>query len=110
MVKAIIIACFCFLIGNIIWPIVGEDKLYFVPQAVLIALCLNYIAHKTKGKFEHLFITYFLLLSYGNIVKELFYSYRMKQINDYIWGGLVTTWLIFNLIKWAIQKLRFGRK
>ncbi len=51
-------------------------------------------------------VDYFWLLALGNLVKQIFYNSRtVKEVNDYWWGGLVTLWLIINLIRlWVTQK------
>lgn len=107
---AIIIGALCYLAGNILWEPLGEEKLYFVPQAVLILLLIIEVRKKTV-KHLRIFFTYFMLLAAGNVVKELFYSYYLKQVNDYIFGGFMTLWLLYQLLKlWATQKQHSGKK
>lgn len=114
--KAIIAAGLCFTIGNVVWPLFNEPKLFFVPLAVFISLLIVAVKKniQSSGKYIPLFMNYLLLLSYGNIIKQVLYSDRMEQINDYIWGGLVTVWLIIKLIKvkrWeTITNQLHGRK
>lgn len=55
-------------------------------------------------------LTYIMLLAYGNVVKQVFYSERIKQINDYVWCGLATVWLVIMIIKWVTRKQQLGKK
>lgn len=116
MIKAAVIFGLCFTVGNIVWPLFNEPKLFYVPLAIFISLLIFIVKKNVKSdsKYLPLFVNYLLLLSYGNIVKQVMYTERIKQVNDYIWGGLVTVWLLFNLIKlkkWGITTNQpHGRK
>jgi hypothetical protein len=116
MIKATVIAGVCFTIGNVIWPVFDEPKLFYVPLAVFITLLIVMLKKnvQTNSKCIHLIVNYLLLLSYGNIVKQVLYTDEIAQVNDYIWGGLVTIWLLINLVKvkkWAITTNQpHGRK
>jgi len=116
MIKLVIITGICFVVGNVTWPLFGEQKVFYIPQA-LFFICLIKFAKDNTGKDSkclHLFLTYLLLLSCGNLIKQAFYTDTIKQINDYFWGGLVTAWLLINLkmhSKWATRKtVHGGRK
>ena len=110
MIRWIIITGFLFTIGNVVWIYFGDPKLFYVPLAVFLFLllynCLKPVTKITKA--QEVFLSYFILLAGGNIVKQLFYTDKIKQINDYVWGGIVTAWLIYKL--WSIQRQQSGRK
>lgn len=104
--KFVIIAtAFAYTIGNIVWNKFGinEPKVMYVPLALFISAMLFYINREISGektpKYLNVLFKYFLILSYGNIVKQILYTDRIKQVNDYFWGGFVTVWLLFNLLK-----------
>lgn len=88
----VIISGFCYVIGNLTWEAAGEEKLYFVPLAVFIMTLIMYVKKEYRGKNKYVvcLLEYFMLLSIGSVIKEMFYSYTIKQINDYYWGGFVT--------------------
>lgn len=109
MIYLIIISGIAFTIGNVLWDKFGidEPKLFFVPLAVFIASLLSYAMSKLEKGITRLLVQYLFILSLGNIVKQLFYSEQIKQINDYIFGGVVTVWLFLTLIKtkqWETKK------
>lgn len=114
MVKTILIAAACFTIGNIVWDKFGMDdpRLFYVPLSVLLFLLLWYVRKKEfkSSKVTQLCIDYFCVLALGNIVKQVcYYNDTVKQINDYIWGGLIT--LIYAIqILWVIRKRKNGGK
>ena len=113
MIKAVIITGILFVFGNALWPLFNEQKVFYVPQALFfISLLLAVrIKEPVKNKIAHYFLEWLLLLSYGNLIKQIFYSDILKQINDYIWGGFVTLILIYKIIKWASKtNQHFGRK
>jgi hypothetical protein len=106
MIRVVIISGVCFTVGNIIWPFFDEPKLFFVPLAIFISSAVWCVKSSVDigSKWIHLLLSYLLLLSYGNIIKQMFYTDNIKQINDYIWGGLVTVWLLYK-----IKKYLYGR-
>ena len=112
-VKLIIAATICFVIGNIVWPFFNEPKLFYVPLAVLMALYAfdMYKLRKDDSPIIKIWLGWVLLLACGNVIKQVFFSDLMKQINDYVWGGLITLWLIISIIlKWETRKQQHGRK
>lgn len=108
MIRWIIIAAFAFTIGNIVWPMVGKEgdpRLFFIPLAVMILLLFVYARHTiavNQPRWVRNFIDYFVVLAAGNVIKQMFYSEKMKQINDYYFGGLMTLVLIITL--WVNRK------
>lgn len=107
MIKAIIISGFCFVIGNIIWVYFGDPKLFYVPLAVFMLLLLIDVKMcvPNASKVEHILLTSLILLAAGNVVKQLFYTTTIKQINDYFFGAIVGVWTLLKLVKlWAIRK------
>ena len=109
MIWAVIITWIMFVLGNVTWPLFDEQKVFYVPQAFFFISMLLYIKSKVDNKIQSILITYLLLLSFGNLVKQLFYNETLKQINDYVWGGLVTIRLIIK-ITWTISKQDSGMK
>lgn len=105
MTRWVIISAFGFLIGNILWPFVDEEKVYFVPLAVLLLVLFLYV-RKTVALNEsttvRIFIDYFVVLAAGNVLKELLFNPTVKELNDYWFGGLVTLVLIITL--WVNRK------
>lgn len=112
MIIAIIIFGVLFTIGNITWQHVGDPKVFYVPLALFLwAMCYHiYDTAKKVHAVTRMFLWYLMLLASGNIVKQVFYTEKIKQINDYIWGSLVTLWLLISIIRWAIRKQRSGTK
>lgn len=109
MIRWVIISNFVFLVANITWIYTGDPKFFYVPLALLLVAFNYYILKSFKGKGNTiLFLEYFLWLSYGNLIKQLFYSETLKQINDYAWGSLMTIYLIYKL--WATRKHHSGIK
>jgi hypothetical protein len=120
MIRWAIIAGFAFMLGNIFWPYIGEPKLFYVPLATMILLLFIEIkSHYKKDKSRlPIFIDFFVLLAWGNLVKQLFYSDNpqvyvvrywmplMSLLNDYIWGLVNIIYLIYNLLKWANRNQR----
>lgn len=111
MIKAIIIAGIAFAIGNIIWNKFGmtDPKLFYVPLAAFLLLMILYVKRtiSVRDKITHLLMSYLVLLAAGNFIKQLFYSENVKQLNDIWWGGLISLWLIVNLLiktRWEIRK------
>lgn len=105
MIRWVIISAFCFLIGNIIWPFVDEEKVYFIPLAVMILVLFLYVRKKialNESKAIRLLIDYFVVLAAGNVLKELFYNPTIKELNDYWFGGLCMLVLIISL--WVNRK------
>lgn len=107
MIVLIIIFGFLFLIGNIIAVPMGEPKLFYVPLSVLLFLLFKYVGDTVKkpSPIIRYLLLYFLALSTTNIVKQVFYSERIKQVNDYICGGIATLILII-AITWEIARHR----
>ena len=111
MIRLIIISGVLFVLGNAFWWVFNEPKLNYIPQAVFFISLILFVKNHVTKKVHHIFLEYLLLLSYGNLVKQVFYSNILKQVNDYIWGGLVTIYLIYKLIKWATNtSQQSGRK
>lgn len=109
MRRLIIISGILFTIGNVIWPLFGEPKLFFVPLAVFISLLIWTIKAETPAEHDltHLLLKYLLILSFGNIIKQIFYTETIKHINDYVFGAIVTVWLVSKLFnRWAINTKR----
>lgn len=107
MIPAIIIAVVCFTAGNILWPYLGDPKFFYIPLAVLLFLLLLYVKLNAKVNcyVKHL-LTWCVLLAGGNVIKQVFYSPELSQVNDYWWGAIITVWLIAMLIKCRIQKVK----
>lgn len=112
MIVLIIIFGVLFTAGNIVWPYFNEPKLFYVPLAVFIWLLIVKLMQVSEKEHEvkRYFITWLFLLASGNVVKQIFYTDRIKQINDYAWGGLCTLVLIIMIIRWAILGPRSGGK
>lgn len=113
MLRIIMISGLCFTAGNIVWPLFNEPKLFYVPLAVLLFSLLGFVKNKInkEPKWIRLVVNYLFILSCGNIVKQVFYTDKIKQINDYVFGGLVTIVFIFLFGQlWATQKQQSGRK
>jgi Na+/citrate or Na+/malate symporter len=101
-----------FTVGNVVWPIWGEQKLFYVPLSVfLLSLVLEVKSHYKANGFRNLLLKYLTLLAWGNVVKQVFYNPHLAQINDYVWGGIVTAWLIYKSVKlkWATRKQPCGK-
>lgn len=113
IVKLTILFGFLFTIGNIMWDKLGlnEPKIMYVPLSIFLFLLLFNlrISQRKEDVYKKVFVTYLLLLAAGNIIKQIFYSDSIKQINDYVFGGLVTIWLIVNLIL-CLTKQHYGKK
>lgn len=109
MIYIVIFSGVAFTVGNLIWNQFGIDNpsYFYVPLSVfLLSLILELKSHyKAKG-FRKLMLSWLTLLAWGNVVKQIFYNPHLAQINDYVWGSIVTAWLIYKLIKlkWATQK------
>lgn len=113
MVKAFIISGICFTIGNVIWDKFDDPRIFYVPLAVFLLIGTLYVRKTVKenNKLTIYFLDYLWILASGNVIKQVFYyNDAVSQINDYWWGGFVTLWLIFMIIKWAIQSKHSGRK
>lgn len=124
MIRWAIIAGFAFMLGNIFWPYIGEPKLFYVPLATMILLLFLEIRNHYKKDKSRLpiLIDFFVLLAWGNLIKQLFYSsnpqvyfagYQMPLIslvNDYVWGFLNIIYLIYKLRKWATHNQRGSKK
>lgn len=107
MIKAIIISGFCFIIGNIVWVYFNEPKLFYVPLAIFLLLLLIDVKMGVQrmNKAEHILLSSLILLAGGNVIKQIFYTTTIKQINDYIFGAIVGLWTILKLVKlWATSK------
>lgn len=107
LVILIIVSGFLFTAGNIVWPYFNEPKVFYVPLAVFLWLLVYYVRKTFTGnKIIKLFLTWLFLLASGNLIKQIFYSPTMSQVNDYYWGAGVTLWLLIRV--WTIN--RNGRK
>ena len=106
---------FLFVVGNATWRLANEPKLFWFPLGIFIAVLVIYAAkdqpkNKRNATFvEKTLLGYFVTLAWGNIIKQAFYTEGL-QINDYIWGLVVTLVMIITIIAWAIRKRRFGKK
>lgn len=109
---AIIISGLCFTIGNITWSLCNEPRVFYIPLAVFLLLLIYEVHEPTKKKtvVQLYFIRYFIFLAAGNVVKQVLYNETIDQINDYIWGAIITLILIIALIKWAIHTHNSGKK
>jgi len=104
MKKAIILSGICFTVGNVIWPLFDEPKLFYVPLAFLILTLLIDVKRSVTKDYEKAFFDWLVMLAAGNVVKQLFYSEKLAQINDYVFGAIITVWLIYKLGRiWAIK-------
>lgn len=104
---------FLFTIGNIIWDKWGlyEPKIMYVPLAIFLFLLIMQVRRPTpKTTVQNYFLNYFMFLALSNIVKQVFYSPDIKQINDYVVCGIATLILLIFLIKWTIQNRKNGGK
>lgn len=113
--RVALVAGISFVFGNVLWDKFGwyEPKIMYVPLALFLWLLIYEVIEPSKlslVKPELYFWRYLFALSIGNIIKQVFYSETIEQINDYIWGGLVTLILLIFLVKWAIQKQQHGKK
>lgn len=108
MIRLIIISGIAFTVGNVVWPIWDEPKIFYVPLAVFLLSCVVFVkSHVAPNTISKLLLNYLTLLACGNVVKQIFYTQNISQINDYVWGGLLTVWLIYKLYKnskWEIPK------
>lgn len=115
MVKLFIISAISFALGNICWDLFGweEPRLFYIPLAILLfmgAWCVKHFSSK-KGVIVNYFLDYVVLLAAGNVIKQIFYySYVIKEVNDYVYGILLTVWLIARIIAWEIRRQQFGKK
>lgn len=112
MVKAFIISAICFTIGNVIWDKFDDPRIFYVPLAVFMFISAWYVKKTSfkRGKIINLFLEYIVLLAAGNVIKQVFYySDEVKQVNDLIWGGLVTLTYIIK-ITWATLRRKTGGK
>jgi len=126
IVRLIFVAGFAFLFGNIIWdkiPSGSDPKFFYIPWSIMVLLLFYALKDKYKQAKNSIpiFIEYFILLAYGNVVKQVFYVPEMRVLNDYVWGVFVTLWLLGNLtgfnkwllktrfVKWVTRILRPGK-
>lgn len=125
MIKVIKISGFSFVIGNICWPFIGqygEPKFYYIPLSVFVSLMLYTILNPIKeiSVKDKIYIECLLVLSFGNVVKQVFYvddpavyikGYRMpliKLVIDFAFGVCVIVYyLIYKL--WLIRNRISGR-
>lgn len=104
--KKVIFSGAAFAIGNVIWPVFDEPKLFYVPLALFLFFLLWEVKGMVKRSYEKAAVDWLITLSAGNIVKQGFYTETIAQINDYVFGALVTLWLFFKLGKiWATKDL-----
>lgn len=109
MIRLIIILNFVFLVSNILWVYIGDPKAFYIPLALLL-VAFNFHLWKTfeGSRYVKAFLEYFVLLAIGNLIKQIFYSENMRQLNDYYWGGFLSVYLIIKL--WLIRTQTSGRK
>lgn len=125
MITWIKISGFSFVIGNIIWPFIGqygEPKFYYIPLSVFIALIIYTILNPIELTVkDRVYIECLLMLSFGNIIKQVFYvddpavyikGYRMpliKLVIDLAYGVCVIVYyLIYRL--WVIRRQLSGKR
>jgi len=98
-------------LGNAFWDQFNEPKLFWIPFSVFIMLLMYEVCAKSikENKIKKYFLTYLLLLSMGNVVKQVFYNEKMRQWNDYVFGSLLTLILLI-FLAWEIRKQLYGRK
>ena len=101
----IIFSGFAFTIGNAIWINFSEPKIMYIPLSLFIAAMLIYIKGtlRKEDRVINALIDFFCVLSFGYIIKQVTYK-PGNQWMDYVWGGLVLIWLIYEI--WAIRKHR----
>ncbi len=100
----VIASGFLFMAGNIGYSFGMSEKAFWVPLALHILCLVHYISSKVKKPVEKLYLKYFTVLAWGNLIKQLFYTDSIKQINDFILGGIATIVLIVKL--WENQNKR----
>lgn len=115
MTKAFIISGICFTIGNVVWDKFDDPRIFYVPLAVFLLLSTLFVRKtvKTSDQITIYLLDYLWILAVGNLIKQIFYySNTIKQVNDYAWGGLISLWLIFMIIreKWVIRSKHYGKK
>jgi|SRR5690349_16510721 len=101
-VTILIVASFLFLICNAVGMLFISDwRIYYVPLALLLVAFNFYVWETWKGrKIVLIFFDYFLLLSFGNLIKMIFLNNEtVSQVNDYAFGGFLTLRLIYKLIR-----------
>ncbi len=104
----VIVMGFAFTIGNATWIKFNEPKIMYIPLSLFLFSMLLFIKYNISGKVVTALIDFFLVLSLGNIVKQVTYK-PGNQWMDYVWGGLVVSWLIYEL--WVIRKqMIFGKR
>lgn len=108
MIKLIIASGMLWWIGNIIWDKFGmyEPKLFYVPLSIFITVMILYIKKSISEREKRLHIIFqgMFALAIGNVVKQVFYSDKIKQINDYWFAGLVFIITLYLLIQCPTQK------
>lgn len=104
--KKVIFSGAAFTVGNVIWPIFDEPKIFYVPLGLFLFFLLWEVKKVVNKDYEKAAIEWLFILSAGNIIKQLFYTEKLKQINDYGFGAVVTVWLLYKLGKiWATKDL-----
>lgn len=101
-----------FTAGNIVWPFFNEPKLFYVPLAIFISIMLRYILSTLAERSYpvRMLVLYLFILSCSNVVKQVLYTDKIKQINDYFFGAVATLWLLIMIIRWAILRQHSGKK
>lgn len=114
MVKLFIISAFAFTIGNVLWDKFGMDdpRIFYIPLAFLLlmgSLCAKKLYSGKDKRIEYC-LKYVITLSIGNIVKQIwYYSYDIKQFNDYVFG-ITATLILIIVILWETLKRHGGKK
>ena len=109
----ILISALLFTIGNATyrqWH--NEPKFVWVPMAAMILFLMIEVKNSVsaKKKVLRILFEYFVLLAGGNLIKQIFYTDTIKQINDYWWWALATVWLIYKLwVEYRKQDRNSGR-
>lgn len=113
MVRFYYISGVLFTIGNVTWPYFNDPRVFYIPLALFLFMgswCAKSPSKKNYTIIDGFFLDYIVLLAGGNIVKQVFYyNNTVSQVNDYIWGLVITIILIIRII-WEIRRQRSGTK
>ncbi len=99
MIRLVIISAFLFIAGNVSLAFHNEYKVFWVPLAFHLLMLTYYIGSKQKDVRYRIVFKYLTVLAIGNLIKQIFYTDTIGQINDYVLGGIATIILIVKL--WA---------
>lgn len=105
--KLVIASGFCYIIGNIVHRYFDCPEMYWIPLSVfLFALIREAKMNVNEKGFNYYAIEFLELLSVGNIIKQVFYSESISQINDYFFGAMLTLIYLYKYIVWKIYTSR----